>query len=137
MSHDQASPSKLQSTGMSASITVKDLAASLDWYEHALGFHVEQRYEREGKVVGASISAGNLRLVLNQEDGKKGWDRVKGLGLSFQINMASGVDAVADRLKARGTTLLNEPADFPWGQRMVQFHDPDGYLLRVSMPVAG
>jgi uncharacterized glyoxalase superfamily protein PhnB len=140
MSSDQttttAPGNKLHSTGLSASITVNDLAASLDWYENALGFHIDHRYERDGKVVGASISAGDLRVVLNQEDGKKGLDRVKGQGLSLQINMTSGVDGVADRLKSRGTTLLNEPADFPWGQRMFQIKDPDGYLIRVSMPVA-
>ena len=125
----------LQSTGLGASITVDNLEASLDWFEKALGFKIEQRYEREGKVVGAAISAGALRLVLNQEDGKLGADRKKGQGLSFQINMTTGVDAVAERLKQYGTVLLNEPADFPWGQRMVQFYDADGYKWRVSQPV--
>ena len=94
-----AGTAKLNSTGMGASITVKDIAASLDWYEHALGFKVDQRYEREGTVVGAAIVAG--------------------------------------RLKAHGTKLLNEPADYPWGQRMFQFFDADGYKWCVSMPVGG
>jgi uncharacterized glyoxalase superfamily protein PhnB len=128
--------SKLHSTGLGASITVNDLAKTLDWYENALGCNIEQRYEREGKVVGAAVSAGDMRLVINQEDGKKGADRKKGLGLSLQINLKTGVDEVAERLKANGTTLLNEPADFPWGQRMFQFMDADGFLWRVSQPVA-
>ncbi|MEP7384603.1 MAG: VOC family protein, partial [Gemmatimonadota bacterium] len=73
-----------------------------------------------------------------QDDGKLGWDRMKGQGLSLQINVASAadVDAAAARIKATGWTLLNEPEDRPWGARMFQFNDPDGVKLGVSSPIA-
>ena len=32
---------------------------------------------------------------------------------------------------------LDEPADRPWGARMFQFKDPDGFKLGVSTPLAG
>jgi predicted enzyme related to lactoylglutathione lyase len=47
------------------------------------------------------------------------------------------VDAAAVRIKAAGGTLLSEPADQPWGARMFQFKDPDGFKLGVSTPLAG
>ena len=50
---------------------------------------VEQTFENEGKVVTAVISAGDIRLVLNQDDGKLGWDRTKGQGFSMQFNVAA------------------------------------------------
>jgi len=129
----------LNATNLGCSITCKDLEASIRWYREVLGFAVAQKYEREGKVTAAAITAGNIAIVLNQDDGKLGWDRIKGQGLYLQINVATtaDVDAAADRIKAAGGALLSEPADRPWGVRMCQFNDLDGFKLGVSTPLAG
>jgi uncharacterized glyoxalase superfamily protein PhnB len=88
---------------------------------------------------GAAIAAGQISIVLNQDDGKLGWDRVKGQGLFFQFNVASpaDVDAAADRVRASGATMIDEPADRPWGVRMFQFRDLDGFKMGISTPLAG
>jgi len=124
----------INATTLGCSITCKDLGASLRWYREAIGFAVEHTFEREGKVVGATIVAGQIRIVLNQDDGQLGWDRIKGQGFYLQINVAgpADVDAAAARIKAAGGSLLSEPADQPWGARMFQFRDPDGFKLGVS-----
>jgi len=129
----------LNATTMGCSITCKDLGASLSFYQDAVGFAIAQKYERDGQVVGAVVSAGDIRIVLNQDDGKLGWDRIKGQGFYLQINVAAlaDVDAAAARIKAAGGTLLNEPADRPWGVRMFQFNDLDGFKLGVSTPLKG
>jgi uncharacterized glyoxalase superfamily protein PhnB len=129
----------LNATTMGCSITCKNLEASIRFYQEAVGFAVAQKYEREGKVVGAIISAGDIRIVLNQDDGQLGWDRIKGQGFYLQINVpgAADVDSTAARIKAAGGTLLNEPADRPWGARMFQFKDLDGFKLGVSTPLKG
>lgn len=133
------STAPLAGTMLSCSMTCKDLAASLRWYRDVLGFALGQTYENEGKVVAAVIVAGDCRIVLNQDDGKLGWDRIKGQGFYLQINVAgtADVDAAAARIKAAGGTLLDEPADRPWGVRMFQFKDPDGFKVGVSTPLAG
>ena len=48
------------------------------------------------------VAAGDCRLVLNQDDGKLGWDRKKGQGFYLQINVAAlaDVDATAARITA-------------------------------------
>jgi len=124
----------INATTLGCSITCKDLGASLRWYREAIGFAVERTFEHEGKVVGATIVAGQIRIVLNQDDGQLGWDRIKGQGFYLQINVAgpADVDAAAARIKAAGGSLLSEPADQPWGARMFQFRDPDGFKLGVS-----
>jgi uncharacterized glyoxalase superfamily protein PhnB len=96
-------------------------------------------FEHEGKLAGAVISAGTIRIVINQDDGKLGWERIKGQGLYLQINVGSAadVDAAAVRIKAAGGTLVDEPEDRPWGARMFQFRDPDGFKFGVSTPLAG
>jgi predicted enzyme related to lactoylglutathione lyase len=129
----------LNATTLGCSITCTDLAASIRFYRDAIGFAVAQQFENEGKVVAAVIVAGSIQIVLNQDDGKLGWDRIKGQGFYLQINVpsAADVDAAAARIKANGGTLLSEPADRPWGARMFQFNDPDGFKLGVSTPLKG
>jgi uncharacterized glyoxalase superfamily protein PhnB len=126
-------------TNLGCSITCKDLEASIRFYRDAIGFAVAQSYEHEGKVVAAVVAAGDCRIVLNQDDGKLGWDRIKGQGFYLQINVAApaDVDAAAAQIKAAGGTLMSEPADQPWGARMFQFKDPDGFKLGVSTPLPG
>jgi len=132
-----ATAAVLNATTLGCSITCKDVEASVRWYHDVLGFAVAQKFEREGKVAGAVITAGHIRIVLNQDDGQLGWDRIKGQGFYLQVNVAASgdVDSAAARIKAAGGTLLNEPADRPWGVRMFQFKDLDGFKLGISTPL--
>ena len=134
-----APTSVLHATTLGCSLTCKDLAASLRFYREAIGFTVAETYEHEGKVVAAVIVAGQCRIVLNQDDGQLGWERIKGQGFYLQINVAgpADVDAAAARIKAAGGTLLNEPEDRAWGVRMFQFKDPDGFKIGFSTPLVG
>ncbi len=130
------STAALRSQPLSISLTVKDLDKSFAWYTDMLGFSIERKYERDGKVRGYALKAGDARIGIGQDDGAKGWDRVKGQGCSLQFTTDQRVDDFADRIKAAGGTLLSEPADMPWGVRMFQVLDPDGFKLGVSSPLA-
>jgi uncharacterized glyoxalase superfamily protein PhnB len=132
-------PAAINATNLGCSLTCKDLEASIRFYRDAIGFAVAQTYEHEGKVVAAVVAAGECRIVLNQDDGKLGWDRIKGQGFYLQINVVApaDVDQAAARIKAAGGTLIDEPADRSWGVRMFQFKDLDGFKLGVSTPLAG
>jgi catechol 2,3-dioxygenase-like lactoylglutathione lyase family enzyme len=107
----------INATNLGCSITCKDLQASIRFYRDGIGFAVGETYENEGKVVAAVVSAGDCRIVLNQDDGKLGWDRIKGQGFYLQINVAApaDVDAAAARIRAAGGKLIDEPADRYWG----------------------
>ncbi len=133
------STSAINATTLGCSLTCKDLEASIRFYRDAIGFTVEQTYESNGRVAAAVVVAGDCRIVLNQDDGKLGWDRVKGQGFYLQINVTApaDVDAAAARIRAAGGKLIDEPADRYWGVRMFQFNDLDGFKLGVSTPLAG
>lgn len=133
-----STPAVLNASTLGCSLTCKDLPASIAFYRDAVGFGVAQSMEREGKVVAAVVVAGDIRIVLNQDDGKLGWDRTKGQGFYLQVNVptVADVDAAAARIKATGAALSSEPADRPWGVRMFQFLDLDGFKIGVSAPLA-
>ena len=119
---------------LSVSLTVKDLQASRAWYSDVVGFKVEQEYERDGQVRAIAMSAGPVRLLINLDDGGKGWERVKGEGVSLMLTTAQDIDTIANGIKSRGGTLETEPADMPWGVRMFRLHDPDGFKVAISSP---
>jgi len=125
-------PATFEARSLNASLTVKDLPASLAWYHDVLGFAVDTRYEREGKLLAVSLQAGDVRLLINQDDGAKGFDRAKGEGFSLQLITEQNIDELAGRIKAQGGTLDTEPADMPWGARMFRLHDPDGFKFVIS-----
>jgi uncharacterized glyoxalase superfamily protein PhnB len=133
---DTITAEPLRAVSLSPSITVRDVRASLAWYRDVLGFEVEREMERDGKLRGVALHAGDVRLLLNQDDGAKGFDRVKGAGLSLMFSTRQSVDAVAAHITAHGGTLASEPADMPWGQRMFRVLDPDGFIFVVSAPLA-
>ena len=128
----RAKPESFRARALQASLTVKDLEKSLAWYTDVVGFAVDRRHERDGKLVAVSLKAGRVRILLGQDDGAKGWDRVKGLGLSLQFTTVQNVDEVARRIKDLGGTLDTEPVDTPWGARVFRVSDPDGFKLVFS-----
>lgn len=117
---------------LEASLTVKSLEDSATWYTGVLGFVEEKRHERGGKLIGVSLRAGSLRILLTQDDGSKGMDRAKGQGLSLQISTHQNVDIIAAEFKRQGGVLDTEPTTYPWGVRVIRFRDPDGFRFTLS-----
>lgn len=118
------------------SLTAKNVLESVAWYRDVLGFAVENIRERDGKPAAATVRSGTARLFLNQDDGGRGWERVKGEGFAITFDTAQDVDAIAERIKSTGWTLAMEPADMPWGVRMLRVLDPDGYRLGIWRPLS-
>lgn len=118
---------------LGVSLTVNDVASSTAWYRDVLGFAVDRTYEREGRTFAASLRAGNVRILVTQDDGSKGQDRVKGEGFSLQFTTKQDIDGIATRVKGAGGVLDSEPADMR-GMRVFRLRDPDGFRLVVSSP---
>jgi len=132
-----APPEPLEGEELAVSITADDLEKSLTWYRDVLGFRVTQRYEREGRPVAASLAAGSVRVLLGQDDGAKGWDRVKGQGCSLQITTKQDIGALARRVTEAGGVLETPVTDTPWGVKIFRVRDPNGFLFTISSPRPG
>jgi len=121
----------LEGRSVMPSLTVNNLQQSLDFFS-GLGFEVEDRWEVDGKLMGAMLKAGDARLGLSQDDGKKGLNRVKGVGVRLYIEAAGDIDRVAAGAKASGITLTKEPHDTEWGSRAFVVTEPSGFLLTIA-----
>ncbi len=115
------------------SLTVDDLQRSQNFFI-GLGFEIEDRWEHEGVLMGLMLKAGDVRLGLSLDDGRKGQGRVKGAGMRLYIEVGDNIDEVAARAKAAGVTLTSEPHDTEWGSRAFEVTEPSGFLLTLASP---
>lgn len=109
-------------------LTANDAEASIKWYCDVLGFSVAERWEEEGKFLGATLVQGGATFNIGQDDWKLGRDRKKGQGVRIFITTSGDIDAYANAITSRGATLEHQPAD-EWGFRAFSVADPDGYKL--------
>jgi len=123
---------QLQGDSLEASLTVASLERSAMWYADILGFHEERRYQRESKLIAVALKAGAVRILLTQDDGAKGLDRAKGVGLSLQITTHQSADGLAALIKSKGGVLDTDPVTMPHGVRVFRLRDPDGFRFTVS-----
>jgi uncharacterized glyoxalase superfamily protein PhnB len=123
----------LRGTSVMPSLTVDNLKESQRFFE-GLGFEVEEKWEDHGNLIGLMLKAGDCRLGLSQDDGKKGQGRAKGVGMSLYIEAKDDIDQVAARAKAAGVKLKTEPADTSWGSRAFEVTEPTGFAITITSP---
>jgi uncharacterized glyoxalase superfamily protein PhnB len=125
-------PETLRLSSAGPSFTVNDIQRSLVFYRDVLGFTVKDRWEENGELRGVELVAGRVTFWLGQDDWKKGQHRVKGVGFRMYCGTSQSVDAIADRIRAAGWPLAEEPSDKPWGGRDFAVVDPDGFMITIS-----
>ena len=79
--------------------------------------------------------AGNVDLMIGQDDWKKGRDRRKGEGFRMYFETGTNVDAFAKGIQERGGTIEGPPEDRPWGYRDFSLTDPDGFKMTFGTPL--
>jgi uncharacterized glyoxalase superfamily protein PhnB len=125
-------PETLRLRAVMPTLTVNDINASIAWYRDVLGFVVMDEMMHEGKLLGAAMKAGNVEILLGQDDWAQGKDRSKGVGFRIYCVSVQDIDEIAANIKARGGVLTQEPTDQPWGARDLAVIDPDGFKISIS-----
>jgi len=128
-------PAKRRSAGpITPYLTVADATASLTFYAQAFGFKPGVTISApDGKVIHAVMHCGRAVAVMFSPEGT--WSGTMKTpahsGAENPITMYvryAEVDALADRARAAGATILTEPTDMFWGDRIARIADLDGYV---------
>lgn len=126
------STAPLKALSIAPTITASDLKKSMHFYIDGLGFEIINKHEADGVIRFVMLKAGEARLGLGQDDFAKGKNRVKGVGQRLWITTKQDITEVANRAKAAGIKLDNDPAKLPWGPMGFALTDPDGFMLTVA-----
>ena len=110
-----------------------DLRAALGFYRDLLGATVAYEFpgpDGEPGYVGLELGSSHLGLGRDPEAPAEPSER-----FSLWV-YADDCDAAVERLRAAGVTIVAEPADQPWGERVARVLDPDGNLVIVGQAAA-
>ena len=133
---ERQKPESLRLRAVMPTLTVGDIARIMAWYRDVLGFIVADEMIHEGALVGASIKAGSVAILLGQDNWAKGRDREKGVGFRLYCTTAQEIDEIAAEIVARGGELAQPPTDQPWGARDFSVVDPDGFKISISTEIS-
>ena len=110
-------------------LSTPDLARALGFYEDLLGGTVTYRFPDDGdaQYVGLDIGTSHLGIGADPElDPESGTQR---FALWVYVD---DCDAVVETSRAAGVTILEEPVDQPWGERVARVADPDGNVVIIG-----
>jgi catechol 2,3-dioxygenase-like lactoylglutathione lyase family enzyme len=108
-------------------LAVRDVEASSRWYQEALGF--ASVFAMPGLVHLRWAKYADLLLKPGAAIADK-----KGAGITLSYAVPDGgIDALADRARAKGAVFVQEPGDRPWNARDFTVADPDGFALTFTM----
>jgi lactoylglutathione lyase len=121
---------------------VKDVSASLVFYEAAFGFSRRFFHDDSGNAYG-ELETGATRLAfvsleLAQSHLKRdaATPSLDGAPRGFEIALVTpDVPASYSRAIQAGATPISEPAAKPWGQTVAYLRDNAGHLIELCTPL--
>jgi catechol 2,3-dioxygenase-like lactoylglutathione lyase family enzyme len=118
---------------------VSDVAASLDFYERALG--QRRRFVHESGQY-AELDTGDTALAFAARElaaanvpGLYRPDRRAAAHPTFEVCFVTqDVQGAFNRATEAGAEAVTEPQTKPWGQAVAYIRDPDGNLVELASP---
>jgi catechol 2,3-dioxygenase-like lactoylglutathione lyase family enzyme len=117
--------------GMQPVLGVRDVAAAVAFYRDKLGFHVDF-VEGEPPVharVCADPSYSSPTVHIRFEPLAS--EASLSPSVYLWLHVGRGLDRLFELYRERGVTIVEEPADRPWGLRQFTIQDGDGYQITI------
>lgn len=106
-----------------------DLSASVEFYQHMLGFTCMERNEDWG---WASLQKDMVEIMLARPNAHTPFTKANFTG-SLYINV-SNVEEAWEKLK-NSARICYPIENFEWQMREFAIYDPDGYIIQFGEPV--
>jgi lactoylglutathione lyase len=112
-----------------------DVERAAAFYRELLGFEEHFRLPSEGEAGYVGLRRGSSELAIVDA----GWPRDQ---LGFDVGPAprfemfvyvDDIEAAVAAARARGSEVLKEPTDMPWGERLAYVTDPDGNPVALAV----
>jgi lactoylglutathione lyase len=115
-------------------IITSDLRAALGFYRDLLGATVSYEFPApDGEPGYVGLQLGDAHLGIGRDPAA-----VAETSERFSLWVyADDCDAAVERLRAAGVTIVEEPTDQPWGERVARVLDPAGNVVLIGQRGAG
>lgn len=117
----------------STRLVARDVHSLVAFYEMATGLEAQWLGPVFAEIVtpAGTLAVGAAETVALMKEGSAEPGVNRTAVLEFQVD---DVDAVFDRMDGKAE-LIHEPKTMPWGNRTVQFRDPEGTAVAFYTPV--
>jgi lactoylglutathione lyase len=110
-------------------LSTPDLARALGFYQDLLGGRVTYRFPDEGDAQYVGLDLGSSHLGVGADPELDAEAAVQHFSLWVYVD---DCDALVETARVAGVTVLEEPADQPWGERVARVADPDGNVVIIG-----
>ncbi|MGI8429107.1 MAG: VOC family protein [Solirubrobacteraceae bacterium] len=117
----------------------KDVARVAEFYAR-LGFEEHVRMPgADGEPGFVGLARDGAELAVTSEDSPRMLADVEpGPGPRHELFVyVEDVDGTVTALRAAGATVVREPVDMPWGERVGFVSDPEGNLVSLAQAIGG
>src|SRR6202165_4483520 len=115
-------------------LRVADVARSIEFYGHKLGFAVEiDKAPQFAMIRVGGPTGGTIGLLVHDSAdpfGSKSTTPRQREGIHVELT-TDHLDALYEQLQARGVDFFEPPHEEPW-ERSMRAHDPDGYTIEFA-----
>jgi len=121
-------------------LIVKDVSASLAFYEEVLGLPRAILVPDISPFVFASVTAGGIEIFFNQQENvaseasefsKELASRPIGGSFTMFIEV-EGIEEILARVKKHGARIVMPLQEMFYGMKEFAFLDPDGYIISIA-----
>lgn len=105
-------------------LTVADVRAAVDWYARAWGFVEHVRIGDGHRAQLGLPGAGAELIVAEVRPGRRTPQPLRSHQLMLKVDDVAGLVA---RARDLGATVVDEPHDWPYGERQATLDDPFGH----------
>lgn len=126
-----------QANSITPYLLYADLEGAMDWLTKAFGFRELMRKNGpDNRARHAEMALGETGTVMMGWPGPS-YRTPKQLGQSTNAIYVriDDVDALFERARQAGATVLEEPADQPFGERRCGLEDPQGHRWYFAQPL--
>lgn len=112
--------------------TASDFEKSKAFYLNAIGAGIDHEWDFGPADRGICLTAGAGMIEIFPT--APGELYLQPQGVSMLIEVAD-VDAAYEHAVQAGAEVVVPTADYPWGQRIARFKDPDGIVVSLFTPI--
>jgi lactoylglutathione lyase len=119
-------------------LSVSDLARSLVFYRDLLGGVINYRFPEQGEPAFVTLTLGEssevgLGAITGPGEALHGEPLRPATGHRIELCVyVDDVDAAVRGARDAGFTVMLEPKDQPWGERIAYLRDPDGNMVMLA-----
>lgn len=121
---------------LTPNLVVRDVAASMNFYQNALGFQPAMKVPDEPPYVFGSVTSGGVEIFFNDqkvvaEDYPALGSRPIGGSLTLFIEV-EGIAEVLAAVEKSGAKITMPLKDQFYGMREFAFEDPEGWVVTIA-----